>query len=759
MTNTTNKTANNGRKSIIIGVLATLAFVVVGASAFLGFYNSYSDRTLYEERLSQMKEVTTQLFSGLEDVVQSQTHIAEVQTRTLSTEAPATYDELIELLNREAYLNDMNATQSEVVVIDANGACYTQAGRQGLLSERRYLQSSPETVSFVSNTMLSNETRMVFLKRLPEPITVQDGSKTITLAYCGVMKNMEQLNPYFNCSAYEGNNFVYVVDPDGLKLFNSTNNNNNNSDLVDGFNAYTALENMDYLHGTSFADAKAELDASGSSYSNAVINGTEVYYALYRMNNAEWTLLFMVPSQYVATNTVELVNTSVNLVLFFAVLLTAVASGAVFLVVRRQQQTALKLERETNESLAAINEQLSAAVETAERATQEAETANRAKSDFLSNMSHDIRTPMNAIVGITELMSHERDLSPKQRDYVHKVQLSSQHLLSLINDVLDMSKIESSDVTLSHAPISITEQVRQVESIVRPQAEGHLQTLTVSLHSIEHDRVIGDDVRLRQILINLLSNAVKYTPNGGAISLDVTELPSAADDCAQVRIVVADNGFGMQPEFVERIFEPFTRAESSTTNKIQGTGLGMAIAKSIVDLMGGSISVESEPNVGSTFTVNLTLPIDCNACENAPSADEIAPEVHDDGAMLAGMNFLCAEDNDLNAEILQAILELDDASCIIYPNGKEVVAAFEAMEPGQFDAILMDVQMPVMNGLEAARAIRASKRPDGRTIPIIAMTANAFSSDVQDCLDAGMNAHVAKPLEIPALERALRAAR
>lgn len=342
MTEATDATAQRkGLKNVIIGVLATLAFVVVMAGAFLAFYNAYSDKTLYEERLSQMKEVTTQLLSGLEDVAKSQEHDAEVQCRVLDAENLATYDGLTAFLAQEVYFNNMAATQSEIVVVDSNGMYYTQAGRQGLMPERRHLQSEPDSLSFVSNTMLSDETRMVFLKHLPNHKTIQDGNETVTLEYCGIAQDMEQLNPYFNCSAYEGNNFVYVLDPDGLKLFNSTNNDGDNG-LVKGFNVFSALEGMDYLHGRSFADAKDEFDESGLTYSNAVIEGTEVYYALYRMDNAEWTLLFMVPSDHVAMNTVQLVNASVTLVLIFSILLTAIAAGSTAYVIRRQQKAALE---------------------------------------------------------------------------------------------------------------------------------------------------------------------------------------------------------------------------------------------------------------------------------------------------------------------------------------------------------------------------------------------------------------------------------
>lgn len=339
-----------------------------------------------------------------------------------------------------------------------------------------------------------------------------------------------------------------------------------------------------------------------------------------------------------------------------------------------------------------------------------------------------------------------------------KVQTSSNHLLSLINDVLDMSRIESGEVTLNQEQIILADQVGQIDSIIRPQVLEKGQTLTIRVHEIAHEYLIGDAVRLRQVLINLLSNAMKYTPKGGDIRFDLAELACDKPETAKFSFTVTDTGYGMAPELMKHIFEPFTRAENSVTNKVQGTGLVLAITKNNVDLMGGAINVRSQVGQGSQFTVTLEFPIDPNRKPQVvnQSYSELEASRAEKGAMLRGMRFLCAEDNALNAEILQALLDMSGASCTFYPNGRELVEAFQSVKPGDYDAILMDIQMPVMNGLDATAAIRNGSNPLGKTIPIIAMTANAFSEDVKDCLDAGMDAHVAKPLDIAVLERALR---
>ena len=385
----------------------------------------------------------------------------------------------------------------------------------------------------------------------------------------------------------------------------------------------------------------------------------------------------------------------------------------------------------------------------------QAESANAAKTTFLGNVTHDVRTPMNAIIGIATLMANEPDLSEKSRDYLAKLQASSRHLLNLINEILDMNKIEAGKETLNIEPFSMQEQLTQIDSVVRPQAHAKGLDFTVTRRGILHDRLEGDATRLQQVWLNLLSNAVKYTEPGGHVSFETEELPRTGG-YARYKFRIADNGIGMSEEFQKHIYDPFSRAENSVTNKVQGTGLGMSISKSLVEMMGGSISLESQLGKGSCFEVMLEFRIDPDAAKN--STADASAESADSGenTSLAGMRFLCAEDNSLNAEILQALLEMKGASCTIYPNGQELVDAFATVRPGDYDVILMDVMMPVMDGLTAARAIRSSSNPLGRTIPIVAMTANAFTEDIQKSRDAGMDAHLSKPVDVNVLEQTVR---
>ena len=387
-----------------------------------------------------------------------------------------------------------------------------------------------------------------------------------------------------------------------------------------------------------------------------------------------------------------------------------------------------------------------------EAALEVAEKASKAKTDFLSNMSHDIRTPMNAIIGITTLMKNELHQPEKLAEHLGKLETSGRLLLGIINDILDMSRIESGKTTLNIEKTNLPQQVSQLDSIIRQQASQRRQTFTVENH-VQHENVLADPNRLNQVLMNILSNAVKYTPQGGHIRLDVEEL-THTEHYAKYRFVVQDDGIGMSAVYQKTLFDPFTREEKSGTNRVQGTGLGMAITKSIVDLMGGTIHVESAPGKGSRFEVVLELPIDAEA-DKVQTASAL-PEEDEAVSPLSGMKFLCAEDNAINAEILEMLLETKGASCTICSNGQEIVDAFASVKPGEYDMILMDVQMPVMDGLEATRRIRNGENPLGRTIPILAMTANAFLEDMQKSKEAGMDEHLSKPVDIAALEQTVK---
>ena len=561
-----------------------------------------------------------------------------------------------------------------------------------------------------------------------------------------------------------------------------------------------------------------------------------------------------------------------NIIIVITVMLVAFFLCCLLYSINQRQQNKIRKEREAEREI--HNQRLAEAL-------QAAQIASNSKTTFLSNMSHDIRTPMNAVLGFTTLLAKDADDPVKVREYTKKITASGQHLLSLINDVLDVSKIESGKVVLTIDEFTLSDLVSSVDAIIRPMAQARGQSFHVEVSGIKHEYLMGDETRINQILINLLSNSVKYTPEGGSIWFRIIGLKQRSSQYEHIRIEVEDNGYGMTPEYLKTIFDAFTRAENSTTNKVQG--LGMAITKNIVELMGGTIDVSSEVDKGSLFKVELefripegradhqfwekngiagmlvvdgdaktaesiqvlmkdtgirvdtvfdaeeavrlireesaeftydlilmdwnaagmegiraaeklrevlpdTVPLLFLASYDAEGIEEAlhmkntemlakpffvsafkekildmqtgrredAPAETVEETTLEGLRFLAAEDNEINAEILVEILSIEGAECEVAENGRMAVERFTNAEAGEFDAILMDVQMPVMNGYDATRAIRSLAREDAADIPIIAMTANAFAEDEKEALDAGMNVHLAKPIDIDLLKEVIK---
>ena len=583
------------RKLLFTGLAALICTFVFSILVFFGIYNIFIDTALYKERLNQMENVTKQLFTNLEFVVQNQWQSVNAQHNDLKHHTPKTVDELLAYMKEQSDEFVMSEQHTELMAVDSLGRCYTNNGRMGKLAESSYCTDFPEYFSFDFAPLYYNNPKVNFLKRLSEPLVLTDGDTTAEIVYYGLSEHMEIFLPYLECDAYDGNNTVYVLNDQGFQLFHS-----GHGKIFQAYNIFNKLSQTEYLHGTSFEATKMKLLKDGVAYSNAIIDGTEYYYALRKMENTRWILLFLVPSECVASNTEVLIQTTVRFVLVFSAFLGFISALVIFIIMRLQQRKALVDEHNTNELLTQVNQKLEASV-------READAANRAKSDFLANMSHDIRTPMNAIIDITTLMEHEPELSEKMLSYIHKVQLSSRHLLGLINDVLDMSKIESAEITLNAENVSLSEQIRQIDCIIRPQTAERSQSFKIQIRDIAHEYLVSDGVRLRQVLLNLLTNAVKFTPEHGSITFDIREMPYEKPNYALFVFTVSDTGCGMTPEFISHIFEPFVRAESSIVNKVPGTGLGMAIAKSIVDLMGGTIDIESEPHIGSRFTVRVPL--------------------------------------------------------------------------------------------------------------------------------------------------------
>ena len=399
------------------------------------------------------------------------------------------------------------------------------------------------------------------------------------------------------------------------------------------------------------------------------------------------------------------------------------------------------------------------------KAYESAKQANEAKSDFLSRMSHDIRTPMNAIMGMTAIARMHVGDDEKVSDCLRKIEMSSTHLLGLLNEVLDLSKIEAGSFELTQEQFDIVDLIHNLLDMSKAVVDEKHHELKLEIEPLVHRIVVGDSQRIQQVFVNLLGNAVKYTPEHGKIRIALSEKQSRSPVLGCYEMIFEDNGIGMTKEYMEYMFEPFSRAEDTRINKIEGTGLGLSIAQSIVSMMDGSIQVESEVNKGSKFTVTIFLKLPEDSCRNNMiKKEKSGNNTYDTNNALyeenykiyEGKNVLLVEDNERNAEVAAELIGITGVNVELAENGRAAVARYEQHEPGYYKLIFMDIQLPVMNGYEAARKIRSSSREDAKNIPIIAMTANAFTEDVEAAYAAGMNEHIAKPLEFERLTGILK---
>ena len=523
-------------------------------------------------------------------------------------------------------------------------------------------------------------------------------------------------------------------------------------DLLDGYEVSStgtllvaednrvAASNDPTLIGTNIFENERLMSIRRSGHADKLIRvyapkGIEQCYGMYS-HGQDYYLYAYVPARQVYTLTVmNLVITLVMYILILALVQVFRWNSARDFFIQQEHS-----EQEYRKSLEQKNIALQLAVQ---RETK----ANLAKREFLFNMSHDIRTPMNAIIGFTALAQTHIDDRGQVEDYLKKISVSSQHLLSLINDVLDMSRIESGKVTLEAKPVHLPELVHELRDIVQAVVSEKDLSLTLDTVGVENEDVIADPLRLEQILINVLANAVKFTPDGGQIGLWIVQKDTAPAGYADFEFHIKDNGIGMSEEFQKHIFEQFARERTSTVSKIQGTGLGMAITKSLVDMMGGRITVKSEQGKGSEFTISLRFPIGEAKTEQTPPAAKASAS--------AGKNLLVVEDNELNLEIASTLLKEAGFEVDTAENGKVAVEKVEAASADRYDLILMDIQMPEMDGYEATRRIRALPDTKKAALPIVAMTANAFEDDRKNALRAGMNGHIAKPLDIQKLFQVL----
>lgn len=570
----------------------------------------------------------------------------------------------------------------------------------------------------------------IFLRKLDEPISYGDAGATVT--HIGISRSIDQLQSEFRSRAYASQNATVLFYDDGTQVYCDTDGS-----LFDNSDILGSIQNDSFLHDNSY-DNFLELFRSGeTSMAEIVHAGTNYYIGLMELRENMFYMA-IVPREYVSSNSITFSESLIAgffIIGIFALILVAVLVCVIFYSVDRRA----KLDREKT-----INAELHAANELAVEAEEKANRANAAKTEFLSNMSHDIRTPINGIIGMLEIADMHRDDVDRLNDCLAKIRGAASHLLTLINDVLDLSKAESGSIQLLHDPLALQLVIDECISILRNQAETRHLEIVANFDESLHERYYGSPLHLRRVFLNIISNSVKYTEEGGHIRIEAKQL-SEHDNVGNVEVTISDDGIGMSEEFLPHLFEPFSQADSSARSEFRGTGLGMQIVRDLVEAMGGTITVESALHVG-TKTV-IVLPLEIAHVELAKAAEEQVGQA----ASIEGLHVLVAEDNALNREIMETLLPEKGALVTTAENGKVAYELFRDSPPGTFDIILMDMMMPEMDGIEATKAIHALERDDAKTIPIFAMTANAFADDVERTREAGMNGHYSKPIQFDLL--------
>ncbi|SCJ38316.1 Signal transduction histidine-protein kinase BarA [Anaerotruncus sp. 2789STDY5834896] len=828
---------------------AIVALVLLALAGLLGggiYYIAHVQEALWTKAVTDILEVTAQGRHALDTYMEKDAETLHLLAADLSGEDPADGATLL----KKVRLFSESGTSYICVVLDT-GTVYTDRQQTGYVLSQEQLDTFLALAeSGVRRPFLDGYTGVWTLGNY-ERFTFADG----TVGLVQKTRPLAEVAQRFSLSFYDDTGFSYVVDREGDILIRSLHKNSNRTfqnlfDIVDlQGNESGAVETF-----------RAALGNGKKGVARFQYQEQEYVFCYVPLESVPgWDVISIVPNQVIMEQAGEIIEQS-------QILLLLVAAGVLVL-------TAFFLFYRYS------TRRIVAAKEEARRA---AESASVAKSRFLSNMSHDIRTPMNAIIGMTKLAADQADQPDKVRQYLKNIDLSGRMLVGLINDILDMSRIESGKMVLSETDTSLEELLTGIVKMVQPMVTEKKQQFEVRLLQVQHETLCFDALRLNQVLINLLSNAVKFTPAGGAITVEVAEQPAVKEGRARLIFRVADTGIGMKADFREHLFDTFSREQDSRVDKIEGSGLGMAITKMIVDLMGGEITVQSQPDRGSTFTVELDmrlpgrqLPAEdplppmrvlladddaatrqsaaaflrelgaaADIADSGQAAVEIAVAAHGrkadydliildwkmaglsgieavcgireripaevpvvifsaydwaqieaeavaagangfiqkpifrstlyhclrqyvlrqepsapvggDTADLSGRRILLAEDNAFNQEIAREILQEVGAQVETVDDGRACVERFAQMPAGYFDLILMDIHMPVMDGHEAARQIRRMRRADAATIPIFAMTADAFAEDIEAAKAAGMNCHIAKPLDIPVMLREMQ---
>ena len=707
--------AENDTKVLNKRNIAIFTVVLVAVIVLLIFGMRRSVNTsIYNER----KELLGRLVESSATVINDSISHGQTIADTISDNARLYMSQYADLkAYTEATSRFADYSEKIFFFVDSSGKYYSSDGTYGkIIDTTYYSEYTEDKLSYISTLphLDPEKVYLIYRNRFDEPVRIATGHGEAELVYSGILYDIDDLNAMVSQEfAGDNNTFIYN-DTNGVMMYKSFGIKL----LIEGYNIYPKFSKSKVIYGEDPAALEQRCRNQETVVVALDINGTEYYFCSAPIEPKDWSVAFIVQSKYL--NEVS-GNAFTRIILYIALIFILLGAAVIYVVIASYK----------NRNILRSNAEI-------KKLNSELESATRAKSDFLSNMSHDIRTPINGIIGMTTIAMNVPGNPEKTIDCLGKIEGASSHLLSLINDVLDMTRIERGRTEIASDPIDIRTVFDNCSSIIRGQISGRDLEFKTEF-SCEHPRVWGDELHLRQIFINILGNSVKFTKDGGTIRFACTE-KEVADGKVLVSFVVEDTGIGMRPEFIANIFEPFSQDEGGARSEYKGTGLGMSITKQLTDLMQGTLEVESELGKGSKFTVTVPFVINTALVQEE--------EIVSGDVDLNGIKLLLVEDNELNMEIACELLESAGAEITQAEDGLKAVNLFKDNAPGTFDAILMDVMMPVMNGLDATRAIRALPREDAETVPILAMTANAFESDVKATKEAGMNAHLSKPIDI-----------
>jgi signal transduction histidine kinase/ActR/RegA family two-component response regulator len=722
------KLIRNSLATTIVGVAVFVLIILVAVSTSV-YYARVKDR-LFEERQAHLIELTNKAAQVMDVTVEASWERLAAAEHILgqADDNVRNEEELLDLL---ASLNEFGDNSSTLVLaVDEQNRYYSSDGFSNYWSGTD-LQSILEDdggKAVVSIPHLENQTWLLFVKHLDSPLQLEQADRSVDRLMLAV--DASSLEESLSIQVYDQECYSYLINDEGTGLYQYTYGNS----FVEEDNILDAISDYEVIAGTSHKDmqdavVRGESVVQEFLYVNDSTGKSEKWFvANAKIESSDWSVLLFVPSSVLGEYSENLLGVTTRFFAVVAVAFAAIFTLMMFLVLAgRADKKLLQQEKESNMMLG--------------EAARRAEDANHAKSDFLSHMSHDIRTPINAIVGMTDIAIRHLDDKERVQDCLYKIDGSSKHLFGLINDVLDMSRIESGKVNITYEPFGLVNCLNNCASIIEGQLISKKLELIKEFDLPDTLTVVSDELHLRQIFINILGNSVKFTPEGGKIIFRAGRTQKDGGDVFHFEL--EDTGIGMKPEFQSHIFEAFAQEDGGARTASKGTGLGMTITKEFVELMHGTIDVESTLDVGTKFT--LEIPMEVSAQESA------AGTAAEEETNLRGMKVLLVEDNELNLEIAQELLVDQGVLVTTAQNGELAVEIFEKSEPGAFDLILMDIVMPVMDGLTAAKTIRELDRADAKTIPIVAMTANAYADDIRKTLEAGMNKHISKPIDAKSL--------